>query len=147
MRFISNFFGLPHNFGTHEVLMLIEGEIFSWDGRKVTQVGGSGLGHCLCIHNGDLIEGGPGAVINYGNDKMYNNDEDGPVDAVCSHMGTLYEAYFRFKGLQFTTGIASVVRESLTNVVVAQRQRRIMSLCSHWGFCTTAVMCLPCTRL
>jgi hypothetical protein len=110
--------------------MSITGEIFSWDGRNVRQVGGSGMGHCLCIHNGDLIEGGPGAVLNYGNAEMYNNDEGDPVDAVCSHMGTLYDAYFRFKKMQ---PIASVVRETLTNIVVARRQRRVMSLCSHLG--------------
>jgi hypothetical protein len=120
-----------HKFEAHEVLMLIEGEIFAWDGKNVRQVGGSGLGHSLCIHNGDVIEGGPGAVLNYGSGKMYENDKGDPVDAVCSHMGTLYDAYFRFVGARLTEG--SIVRETLSNTVVARRQRRIRSLCSHSG--------------
>lgn len=116
------------DFGKYEMLGLIFGRVFAWDGRKVRELGGTGLGLCLCIHNGQLIEGGTGGVLNYSTGEMY--ERDGFVQAVCSHQGTLYDSVIKHRG---EAGKESVIRETIKNKVVARRSVAVMSLCSHGG--------------
>lgn len=129
MGLLDAVLGRPtEDFGTHEVLMLIIGNIFSWDGRKVRELGGTGLGLCLCIHDHQLIEGGTGGVLNYSTGEMYKRK--GFVQAVCSHEGTLYDSVIERYGENEEQGI---IRETTSNRVVARRESAVMSLCSHGG--------------
>lgn len=116
------------DFGEHEVLMLIVGNVFSWDGAKVRELGGTGLGLCLCIHNDQLVEGGTGGVLNYNTGEMY--EREGFVQAVCSHMGALYDSVIERRG---EAGEESIIRATSTHEVVATRRTAVMSLCSHGG--------------
>jgi len=129
MRFLDTVFRRSGvDFGEHEVLLLISGNVFSWDGRKVRELGGTGLGLCLCIHNDQLIEGGTGGVLNYNTGETY--ERDGFVQAVCSHRGVLYDSVIEHRDEDKKQ---SIIRETITNKVVVKRRGAVMSLCSHGG--------------
>jgi len=116
------------DFGEYEVLMLITGNVFSWDGRKVRELGGTGSGLCLCIHNDQLIEGATGGVLNYNTGEMY--EREGFVQAVCSNRGAIYDSVIVCSG---GAEEESIIRVTSTNEVVARRRTAVMSLCSHGG--------------
>lgn len=103
------------------------GFIYSWDGKDVKKLGGSGLGVCIAEHKNELYEGGrTGSIAKLSSVTgesvpVIVAKRGGFVKAICSHNRTLYDAQ--------GTGI----HETLTGKRVASRKSRIEDLESHEG--------------
>ena len=112
------------------ILMLIMGYVYSWDGEKLRELGGSGRALDICVHEGILFEAEPAGVIDHSTGDFLSIEREGWVQAVCSHRGKLYDAS---GSREVGPRTKSYIYDTLADKLIAERKGRTMALCSHDG--------------
>lgn len=111
------------------VLMIVSGWVYKWDTYSATLVGGNGRANDLAVHEGILYEAEPAGIISWQTQEFVPTASDGWATSICSHAGKLYHA--------IATGPSaadrSVIYETLSGKVVAERDNNVTTLCSHDG--------------
>lgn len=115
--------------GDGVVLMLVSGWIYEWDAYTATLLGGSGVVNDVAIHDGVLYEAMPAGVISWQTGEPVPTASDGWATSICSHAGKLYHAVATGP----SSADRSMILETLTGEVVAERERSVTTLCSHDG--------------
>lgn len=113
------------------LLMVSVGKVYFWDGSKVRKAGGSGLTNCLAEYKNEIFEGAFGGVNKFSRlDDEYVDivAERGPVVAMCSHKGSLFDA-----SNNSLDGKNHEIRETLTNKLIARKKMNIHDLESYKG--------------
>ncbi len=135
MKFLDMLLGKfdrPVNPNKDVLLMVIIGNVYSWDGYKARRAGGSGFTNCIAENKNEIFEGTIGGVCKFTTlDNKYIGEtvaEGRSVMAMCSHEGVLFDA---------TPGSpddeSDEIYETLADKVVAKRESRIRALASHDG--------------
>ena len=111
------------------VLMLASGWVYKWDTYSATLLGGNGRANDLAVHEGILYEAEPAGVISWQTQEFLPTASKGWATSICSHAGRLYHA--------ITTGPSatdrSMIFETLTGKLIAERDYSVTTLCSHDG--------------
>lgn len=111
------------------VLMLVSGWVYKWDTYSATELGGNGRANDLAVHEGILYEAEPAGVISWKTADFVPTASNVWATSICSHTGKLYHA--------IATGPSaadrSMILETLTGKLVAERDNSVTTLCSHDG--------------
>lgn len=112
------------------LLMVVVGNVYSWDGYQVRKAGGSGVTNCIAEHKNEIFEGTIGGVNRFTPEESeYIGEgvaEGRSVMAMCSHNGVLYDATPGSPGDE-----RNEIHETLTDKLVATRDNPIRALASH----------------
>lgn len=111
------------------VLMLVSGWVYKWNAYSATLLGGNGRANDLAVHEGILYEAEPAGVISWQTEEFVPTASNGWATAICSHADKLYHS--------ISTGPSacdrSMIFETMTGKLVAERDNSVQTLCSHDG--------------
>lgn len=135
MGFLDKLFGKSRSMEDRNkdvLMMTVIGNVYSWNGHQVRKAGGSGFTNCIAEYKNEIYERTIGGVNKFTPEESeYIGEgiaEGRSVIAMCSHDGILYDA---------TPGSPrderNEVHETLTDELVATRDRPIRALSSHKG--------------
>lgn len=127
------------------LLMVVVGNVYSWDSFEVRKAGGSGFTNCIAEHKNEIFEGTISGVNRFTPEESeYIGErvaEGRSVMAMCSHDGRLYDATPGSPGDE-----RNEIRETLEDKLVVTRDSQIRALASHkdglydggwYGICET----------
>lgn len=111
------------------ILIVAEGNIYSWGGGNLRRAGGSGYVVALEEHESQIYEGSIGGINKFTTLRNQHIGEmireSPPVKSLCSHNGTLFHA--------ISDENTHEIRKTFSSELVASRPGRILTLESHNG--------------